>query len=95
MAAPNVTRPSATPGVSIRGTVQWAPSGFFLDGVPGEVQRLLADPPRRYGYGGGPGAAMTFIHARGDVDVLPGQWVTRYSDGRVTVTDDPPAGAPK
>jgi hypothetical protein len=34
--------------------IPWAPSGNFLDGVPGPMLRLLADDGVTHGYGGGP-----------------------------------------
>lgn len=70
--------------------LQWAPSGNMLDGIPSEVLRLLAVDGKAFGYGGGPGATMSFGTAHGDIDVAPGQWIVVREDGTVTVEDDEP-----
>lgn len=68
--------------------VQWAPSGNPLDGVPGAVVALLADDVgHTFGYGYGKGSTMVFGSAHGDVEVQPGQWVVRGSDGSIYVSD--------
>jgi hypothetical protein len=69
-------------------TVQWAPDGI-LNAVPGEVQSLLAEDGKTFGYAPDDGWSFTFYHPSGDVTVQPGQWVTRYDDGTITVSDDP------
>lgn len=74
--------------------VQWAPSGNAFDGIPSEVVRLLAtDDGKTFGYGYGEGRAMVFRHERGEVSVLPRQWVIRHDDGTVTVSDADPTSA--
>lgn len=77
-------------------SIQWAPSGAPLDGVPGPIVRLLArEDGYTYGYGYGPGWSMVFGSEMGDITIYPGQWVTRYPDGRIAVTEDAPVSAPK
>jgi hypothetical protein len=58
---------------------------------PGIISQLLAKDGKTFGYGYGPGWSLMFgLDARNDVTVYPGQWVTRYADDRVTVTDERP-----
>jgi len=90
------TRPAE--GVSSEGprSVQWA----GLNGVPGQIQRLLAVDGQTFGYAPSEGWSVTFGYLcrgeRVEIVVQPGQWVTRYPDDTVTVTDErptPPAEA--
>lgn len=75
-------------------SVQWAPTGNLIDGVPSTILRLLATGATTYGYGGGPGSTMMFGTSSGaDITVEPTQWVTRYPDGTVSVTDTQPLDA--
>jgi hypothetical protein len=83
--------PFAPTGVN---AVQWAPSGVALDGVPATMMRLLASREgKTYGYGYGTGWGIVFAHAQGEVEVLPTQWVTRWEDDSITVTDEKPSEA--
>lgn len=72
--------------------LQWAPSGNPFDGVPNEMCRFLAGPDgKTFGYGYGPGWSMMFGTSTGeDVTLLPGQWVIRHDDGRITVQTGTP-----
>lgn len=71
--------------------IQWAPSGFLLDGVPGPILRLLASPEgKTFGYAGGPGWSMGFGTEHGTIYVLPSQWVVKHADGRYSVSDTEP-----
>lgn len=64
--------------------IQWAPSGNALDGIPGQIMQFLSGPGgKTYGYGYGPGTSLVFAHAKGHVQVQPGQWLVRYPDDRV------------
>ncbi len=75
-------------------TLQWCPTGRPLEGQPGPVMLLLANADgTTYGYGYGPGRSMSFGHAGGDIDVEPRQWITRYADDHIEVTDHRPEGA--
>lgn len=77
-------------------SVQWAPSGNALDGVPGTVMRLLAsEDGRTFGYGYGPGWSVIFGSEQGDIKLEPGQWVARLADGSITVTNHDPNQAPE
>lgn len=71
-------------------TVQWAPSGNPLDGVPGEMLRHLATNGMTHGYGYGDGWSIVFYSDQGGITINTRQWVTRYPDGRITVTDENP-----
>lgn len=72
---------------------QWAPDGL-LNAIPGPILRLLAVDGQTFGYAPTDGWAFAFgyLHEGKEVDieVLPGQWVTRYPDNRVAVTDQRP-----
>jgi len=67
---------------------------FDVQSPVGPVVALLAEiDGRTYGFGWGPGSSVMFGSARGDVTVNSGQWVTRYPDGTITVTDERPEDA--
>lgn len=72
------------------GAVHWCPTGDPMDGKPGEVLRLLATDGMPHGYGYAPGWAMAFGTEAGLVSLLPGQWIARYADGTVSVSDCDP-----
>lgn len=82
------------PAPGIVATIQWAPTRRLLDGQPGPMLQFLATGTKTHGYGGGPGAAMTFGTEHGGLDILPGQWVAKHRDGTFTVHDEDPAPAP-
>lgn len=76
---------------TIERTEQWAPEGI-LSGRPGIIMDLLSEDGKTFGYGPGPGWSFMFgTKSEKWIAVEPGQWVTRYSDGTVTVTDDKPS----
>jgi hypothetical protein len=57
-----------------------------MDIVPSEVMRLLATPEgKTFGYGYGPGWSLMFGSEHGDIQVEPGEWVVRHSNGAITV----------
>jgi hypothetical protein len=72
-------------------SVQWAPDGNAGNGIPSEIVRLLAtEDGKTFGYGYGPGVSMVFGSERGSITVNAKQWVTRFSDGEIVVTDFQP-----
>lgn len=71
-------------------SIQWAPRGGN-GGIPSEISDLLASADgKTRGYGHGPGASTMFGSELGDITVYPGQWVTKYANGDITVTDRKP-----
>ena len=70
--------------------VHWGADGNPLNVVPGEVQLLLAEDGKTFGYGYGDGWSMIFGHPTGEITVEVGQWVVRHDDGRIEVLDDKP-----
>lgn len=71
--------------------VQWAPSGNALEGIPGQVMRLLATPEgKTFGYGYGSGVTIIFGSENGDVEVNPKDWVVKHRDRSITVQDYEP-----
>lgn len=71
--------------------VQWAPSGSFLDGRVGEMLLFLSKDGKHFGWGGGPGSAISFGLCDGtSLDVLPKQWVVRIAPDTYVVQDAEP-----
>lgn len=73
--------------------VHWGADGNPLNVIPGEVQLLLAENGKTFGYGYGPGWSMIFGHPSGEITVEVGQWVVRHDDGRIEVVDEKPDDA--
>ena len=76
--------------------VRWAPDGKITPAAADVVARLLADADGRINkYGEGKNGTV-FEYESGEriAIVLPGQWVSRWTDGRVTVTTRDLRGLP-
>jgi len=71
-------------------SIQWAPSGNLLDGIPGQISRFLADENGKTpGYAPDEGWAFTWHHGAG-IALLPAQFLVKYSDGSFEVVDTDP-----
>lgn len=92
-AAAETTTPSPViPRPRLLQTIQWCPSGNVMESIPDPIMLMLADEHgRTCGHGYGASGETVFGTAAGAIiTVHPTQWVNRYDDGSVTVTDERP-----